>query len=71
MFIKITFKDSSKVKRIIKMQSISVSIDITKVVDFCWKNYDINKTQGMCRVIPISIKLKGCVVWFQYFLDIL
>ena len=37
----------------IKMQSISVSLDIVKSADFWWKNSDVSRTQGMCHVIHI------------------
>ena len=33
------------------MQSLSVILDITKIVDFWWKNADVNSTQGVCHVI--------------------
>ena len=43
VFIKATLKDSKKVKKneklYIKMQSISIFLDITKVVDFLYKCY--------------------------------
>ena len=36
------------------MQSISVSLDITKFADFQWKNADFIRTQGdVCHVIDI------------------
>ena len=34
------------------MQSISVSLDIC-ISDFCRKNADVNRTQGVCHVIQI------------------
>ena len=37
----------------IKMQSISVFLDITKFVDFPWQNADVSRTLGMCHVIYI------------------
>ena len=35
------------------MQPISVFLNIAKIVDFRWKNADISRTQGACRVIYI------------------
>ena len=36
-----------------EMQSISVFLDITEVVDFSWKNADVSRTQGVCHMIHI------------------
>ena len=33
------------------MQSIYVFLDMKEVADFRWKNADVSKTQGVCRVI--------------------
>ena len=33
------------------MQSIFVFPDITKVAGFWWKNTQVSRTQGVCRVI--------------------
>ena len=35
------------------MQLISVFLKIAKFADFWWKNADVNRTQGVCHVIPI------------------
>ena len=56
MFIKTIFKGSRKVKNYklcIKMQSISVFRDIAKFADFCRKNTNVSRTEGMCHVIHI------------------
>ena len=57
MFIKTTFKDSNKVKRIrnyVLISAIYICIfDITKSVDFRWKNADVSRTQKMCHVIYV------------------
>ena len=42
---------------IIRMQSISVFLDIIKVADFGWKNADTSRTQGVRHVISIFL---GC-----------
>ena len=34
-----------------KMQSVSVFLDIVKFVDFLWKNTDVSKVQEVCQVI--------------------
>ena len=36
-----------------KMHSILVFPDVTKIVDFQWKNADVNRTQGVCHVIYV------------------
>ena len=46
MFIKTTLKDTNKAKRI-KIQSISVFLDITKLLVSGEKNADVSKTQGV------------------------
>ena len=55
MFIKTTFKDLKKVKKNkklrIKMQSVPLFPDITKIADFRWKDADFSKTKGVCHVI--------------------
>ena len=35
------------------MQSIPVLPDILKIADFCWKNADVSRTQGVCHVIHV------------------
>ena len=53
-FIETTFKDLKKVKKkklCIKMQSISVFLDITKVTDFRLKNTDVSRTQVVRHVV--------------------
>ena len=35
------------------MRSISVFLDITKFVDFRWKNADVSINQGVCHGIHI------------------
>ena len=35
------------------MQSISVFRDIAKFADFCRKNTNVSRTEGMCHVIHI------------------
>ena len=54
-FIETTFKDLKKVKKklCIKMQSISVFLDITKVTDFRLKNTDVSRTQVVRHVVYI------------------
>ena len=34
-----------------KMQSISVFLDIAKFADFWWKNADVSRNQRVCHVI--------------------
>ena len=59
MFIKTTFKESIKVKRITnyvwkcKMQPISLFPEITKLADFRWKNADVSRTHEGNQVIYI------------------
>ena len=36
-----------------KIQSISVFLDIAKFADFHWKNADLSKKQVVCHVIHI------------------
>ena len=53
-FIKKIFrlkKSYKKEKLCIKMESISVFLDITKLADFWWKNADVSRTQGLPHVI--------------------
>ena len=38
------------------MQFISVFLDITKYADIWWKNADVNRTQGICHVIPMFFR---------------
>ena len=40
-------------KLCIKMQSISVFLDITKFADFPRKNTDVSRTQWVCHVFHI------------------
>ena len=35
------------------MESMSVLSDITKFSDFCRKNADVSRTQGVCHMIHI------------------
>ena len=53
MFIKKIFKDSKKSRKnhklFIKMQSISVFLDIAKFAYFRRKNADISRTQEVCH----------------------
>ena len=35
------------------MESISVSLDITKFANSQWKKADVSRTQGVCHVIHI------------------
>ena len=35
----------------IKMQPMSVFLDITKVANFQWKNADVSRTQDVCHMI--------------------
>ena len=55
MFIKITFKDSKKVKQnrkyILKCNLYLYFLNITKVTDFRWKNADVTRTQGVRHMI--------------------
>ena len=48
--IKINIK---KILKNIKMQPLSVYLDITKITDFRWKDADVSRTQGVCQVIYI------------------
>ena len=43
------------------MQSLSVFLDITKLVDFWWKNVDVSRQQGACHMIYIFGSLLGKV----------
>ena len=43
--------------QIIKMQSISIFLDMAKFVDFWWKTADASRTQGVCHVIYIFLDL--------------
>ena len=36
-----------------KMQSVSVFLDMTRFANFQWKNADVGRTQGVCHVIHI------------------
>ena len=36
-----------------KIQSISVFLDIAKFADFWWKNANVSRTQAVCHVIYI------------------
>ena len=60
MFMKATFNDTKKDKRIkklcIKNESISVFLEITKIADFRRENADLNKTQKICHVIFIFFR---------------
>ena len=50
------YKNSRKVKinrNHIKIQSISVFLDIAKFAEFRWKNADVSRTQAVCHVIHI------------------
>ena len=53
IFTKTIFKDSKKKKLeiIIKIQSISVFLHVTKFTDFRWKNADVSRSQGVSYVI--------------------
>ena len=56
IFIKTIFKYSKKRKKqklCMKVQSISVFLDIAKIADFRWKNADVSRTEGLCHVIHI------------------
>ena len=58
MFTKTTSKDSKKLKEleILKMKSLSVFLDITKVADSWSKIADISRTHGLCHVIYIFFR---------------
>ena len=40
-------------KACIKMQSLSLFSDTTKIANFWWTNADVSKTHGVCHVIYI------------------
>ena len=46
-----TQKKLKELKVCIKMQCISVFLDITKADNFQLKNVDVSRTQGVCHVI--------------------
>ena len=46
-----TQKKLKELELCIKMQSISVFLDIRKVVDFRWKSADVSRTQEVCCLI--------------------
>ena len=50
------FKKSEKNKKNIKIQVIFTFLDIIKIIDFQWKNTDVNKTKGLCHVIYIFFR---------------
>ena len=43
----------TEIKLCIEMQSISTFLNIAKFTDFCWKNADAGRTQGLLHVINI------------------
>ena len=56
MFTKKSLKTQKKLKEYklwIKMQSVSVFLDIAKFADSPWKNADARRTQGVCHLIYI------------------
>ena len=59
IFTKTIFKDSKKKKKeleiIIKIQSISVFLHVTKFTDFRWKNADVSRSQGVSYVIHMIL----------------
>ena len=58
MFTETTTKDSKKLKEleILKMKSLSVFLDITKVADSWSKIADISRTHGLYHVIYIFFR---------------
>ena len=58
MFNETTTKDSKKLKEleILKMKSLSVFLDITKIADSWSKIADISRTQGLRHVIYIFFR---------------
>ena len=58
MFTETTTKDSKKLKEleILKMKSLSVFLDITKIADSLSKIADISRTQGLRHVIYIFFR---------------
>ena len=48
---KTPFKGSKKIILFIKIQSMPVFLDTTKVADFQWKNIDVSRSQGVCHVV--------------------
>ena len=58
MFTETTTKDSKKLKEleILKMKSLSVFLDITKIADSWSKITDISRTQGLRHVIYIFFR---------------
>ena len=48
-------KRVKRMKNCIKMQSVSVFLDTTKIADFKWKSAEVNRTQGLCHVIYMLI----------------
>ena len=55
-------KVKTKQKLFIKMQSVSVFLDIAKLADFPWKSTDVSRTQGVCHVIHIFLD----ILWLRY-----
>ena len=54
IFINTIFKELKKIKELklcIKMQFISVLLDIAKLADFRRKNADVSRTQDVCPII--------------------
>ena len=68
IFIKTTRKDSKKGLETIKIQFVSLFLDITKFDDFQWKNADVSRTQGMCQVICIVFESSLSKVWLSSFI---
>ena len=50
----------------VKMESIPVFLDITKVAGFRWKNADVSRTQGVCHVIYTFFESSLGKVWLCY-----
>ena len=52
MFVNTTSEDANNLYKLcIKIQFMSVFLDITKFVEFGWKIADVSRNQGMCHVI--------------------
>ena len=60
IFIKAIIEDSEKV--MYSNTSISILLDVTKIVDFWWEYTDVSRTQEVCQVIYMCLYL----LWVRY-----
>ena len=56
--LKQSLKTEKNYKLCIKMQSVSAFLDMKEVANFWWKNADVSKTQGVCRVIYTFFEIR-------------